>query len=1370
MDRKLLPYEHQLIDALGITKEEYLAFVAVQQEYADNKVGTALDIRNTGTEVAIVLTVVGILFQVGAALLAPKPKIPELEGPGGQNRSREARFAPTFGFNSAQELASYGDPVNLVYTNTAQNANGGVRLSGSLVWSAIESFGSDQVMLLLFVMGAARIQKVEANLTAFGQAPIHDFDPALFWLFYRANGSAKLSDAIFGKTDYIPYRLREGGGEVCRVLQNRYKNRSAREIGFSQCYTPSTSSVFGIYDPMPINVRMFVRDDDDGGPIDQPNKVTLSPGAANADNWQGDANRTFAVGEKVTLNLQKVQSSYDDDDPEDVVNRQADNLRRQYMENIGYGTVYKLGTAKFILHSHSDLDIDKKNVGFTFECIEGGREPSVFPGSDDLFDLQKTELRPAELQRALNQLKATTAKDTGSGFTVTKSSFTSEDQITTTLANIVINQNNYNSSQWGFTVDFTGYITVKWNDKVGFTHTTYVNRAGSLAETEALREELTSTNPPILPDTDNDRKRNLRNDKRDLRELISIIESGGCDDRGDNDDALPFKTAQARALADAVQKQLDTGRSKSLRDAILEDEQDVTRRILEKQGSAARNIQVGIASKRDRLANAEKNSRERGRRSFLKEHYYSDKPFIGIDGKEYPAGFEVIKAALKDDVQFNKLFADETGVKALRKACNEIIKEKKEAIEGLTKAIDNFYKRLKGLKQTEENPSFFTKCLVKSETASYETTSPCDVVRFTIKARLFRRIAGRQRIYGQDRVMEGYSAGDNGIRNRVAYFRFYYKTVNQANYERMPVLLAVRRGSESDAYLGLYFEPKNGKTGKNNRTRWQFKFEPVHDPMAHFNETTDSTVGFIEGTGSYQVIKDTIGGSFGGTTGSQLGFYGRVVTGLARGGLEGMPKADPEDTFEYDLFSNNTDTQVQFSFENGPEFSISAVNEQQFAGTDSEDGIGAQYDNLSTMAMVVRAGKNLQDLRKVTTFVSEGKDCYNVDTLSQAGESSSYAPDIFMDTAIDTVDGVGNYVPSIDSVLDIDALRLAKKFCKNNQLPKQEGSGKIELFMDGIIADATSWREFWVNNAPFSLLELVRKNGKEALLPAIPVNSDGRATVKDSSKASGVAPIPVPITALFTSGNILEGSYKEEFLDYGQETQPLIATIVYREMEIPDDETNEGSVFAKLNTVEVQRKEKAAYPVPENEKSRETFDASAFVTQREQAIMVGKLLVNQRMWIERGIEFKTFPSDSPVEPGSYIYVDVGNKFWDNTTAGKILEGKKLNSPLHEAESIANGTYNFLVYNHGAGDSVSSVEDSSLANVQVTNMTAPSLPDKYIGYMFVMGKLRTEQRVFRVTEVALEEEGEVRVKAVEYPCNDDLSAKIADFEPDKFTVR
>jgi hypothetical protein len=45
-ERKLMPYEHQLVDALGISKQEYLDFVAQQQIYSDPKEGTILDARN----------------------------------------------------------------------------------------------------------------------------------------------------------------------------------------------------------------------------------------------------------------------------------------------------------------------------------------------------------------------------------------------------------------------------------------------------------------------------------------------------------------------------------------------------------------------------------------------------------------------------------------------------------------------------------------------------------------------------------------------------------------------------------------------------------------------------------------------------------------------------------------------------------------------------------------------------------------------------------------------------------------------------------------------------------------------------------------------------------------------------------------------------------------------------------------------------------------------------------------------------------------------------------------------------------------------------------------------------------------------------
>jgi hypothetical protein len=441
-----------------------------------------------------------------------------------------------------------------------------------------------------------------------------------------------------------------------------------------------------------------------------------------------------------------------------------------------------------------------------------------------------------------------------------------------------------------------------------------------------------------------------------------------------------------------------------------------------------------------------------------------------------------------------------------------------------------------------------------------------------------------------------------------------------------------------------------------------------------------------------------------------------------------LKERGPLYTNEWDLFSNRSDTQVQFSFDGGPEFRITSVTEQQ------AESIAGKYANLSMMALGVFSGRGVQDLRAITAYVTQGKSSWIVNESTGArtysADSTSYAPDIFADTVLDRDNGIGKYAKS--EGIDWNGLALAKRFCKNNGLGTQ-------LFMDGVIADITSWRQFWVENAPFSLLEFARVGGRETLIPAVPTNTAGAANRE------------VNISALFTTGNILEGSYKEEFIDYGDSTQDIIATVIYRETETQD-------VFPRNASVQVQLSD-----VAENNAIRQTFDASQFVTLREQAILFGKLVCNQRRHIRRGIEFKTFPTDSPISPGAYIYVDIGLQTWDGITSGVIMEGGELNAPL--TDSIANGSYSVLTYKNDQAA-------QSFAGVGVTNGTAASLASK-AGYMFVLGAQSNRKRVFRVTEVQMDEEGEVTVKAMEHPCEavgNQLLSRIANFSGGLFNVR
>jgi hypothetical protein len=196
MTRRLLPYEYQLIKELGISEAEYLEFAQAQFDYSRVPADKLATPQNWET-VAIVLTIIGVLFQVGSALLAPKPELPSQQN---QRRRRDQSFAPRFGFNSAQELAKYGDPVNLVYCNVNQNETGGVRVATSLVWSAVQSFGSSQFMQMMAVIGASNISPdgIALGRAAFGQMPIRQFSAQRYWLYLRQNGILRFSDLRLG--------------------------------------------------------------------------------------------------------------------------------------------------------------------------------------------------------------------------------------------------------------------------------------------------------------------------------------------------------------------------------------------------------------------------------------------------------------------------------------------------------------------------------------------------------------------------------------------------------------------------------------------------------------------------------------------------------------------------------------------------------------------------------------------------------------------------------------------------------------------------------------------------------------------------------------------------------------------------------------------------------------------------------------------------------------------------------------------------------------------------------------------------------------------------------------------------------------------
>jgi hypothetical protein len=250
MTRKLLPYEYDLIDALGVSKEEYLDFVAQQHIYKDPKQGTVLDVRKRVLKLGNRFAIVGILFQVASIFLMPKPEQAE-----GSTQTRDQRLAPRTGFNGAQKLAVYGETVPLVYTSMKQNLDGGVRVSTLLLWSAILSFGNSQFMRLMMTIGASRIGAIDPNRTAIGQLPAKDITLSNVWQYFNSNGPTTYSNLLKGSTQ-DPTR----SGATRTDTTAKLNGLPGRKEGFSQCFSPTTANAVGVTGFIPINADVLTLD------------------------------------------------------------------------------------------------------------------------------------------------------------------------------------------------------------------------------------------------------------------------------------------------------------------------------------------------------------------------------------------------------------------------------------------------------------------------------------------------------------------------------------------------------------------------------------------------------------------------------------------------------------------------------------------------------------------------------------------------------------------------------------------------------------------------------------------------------------------------------------------------------------------------------------------------------------------------------------------------------------------------------------------------------------------------------------------------------------------------------------------------------
>lgn len=292
----LLPYEKQLIKTIGCSEEEYRYFVSEAIKKA--KVRPAgyehiPDIRNDAVVTPIIVSlVVGTLFSVAAAVLAPKPKPPkavEREGTTSKNLGSitgASRFVSTFGFDTVAELASFGEVIPVIFGLYSKTYRiGGILVSPKLVWSRMFSYGRQQAAQLHFVVGEQGrpidggfegIKPPELSGIFIGNNAL-DAVLSDYFDFYWKRGTyssdyfrIRQQNKLYGDADVLNDTLPTGTlGEVFVTPTQEGDN----DVAFCSSYSPVNNTEFGVYAPIAngtiyrVTWRVISRPDfkDDGG-------------------------------------------------------------------------------------------------------------------------------------------------------------------------------------------------------------------------------------------------------------------------------------------------------------------------------------------------------------------------------------------------------------------------------------------------------------------------------------------------------------------------------------------------------------------------------------------------------------------------------------------------------------------------------------------------------------------------------------------------------------------------------------------------------------------------------------------------------------------------------------------------------------------------------------------------------------------------------------------------------------------------------------------------------------------------------------------------------------------------------------------------
>ena len=528
-----------------------------------------------------------------------------------------------------------------------------------------------------------------------------------------------------------------------------------------------------------------------------------------------------------------------------------------------------------------------------------------------------------------------------------------------------------------------------------------------------------------------------------------------------------------------------------------------------------------------------------------------------------------------------------------------------------------------------------------------------------------------------------YSAADT----RYSFFRILYRDIDSdsSGFDASTNLYGVRSATGVDVYNYLRFKYNDSK-------RREFRFMPVSSWEIRSGEASGDLYAIDAHDSTELTVTEN---------GYMLQFVGEQVTlndlelktfknPNANNVQLGVAPHDDTGEFYVDRYARIAEAFIYDSVSttaSEPEHKISYIN------IISENESTPNYDDMSIVGLNIRSSKELRALDQLSVYCEGGvtKDG------TPGGDPIHLFPDVFQDLLTNDRFGTGEFFDSAQ--IDTASFTAANTWTEDRN-----------YYFNGAISEKINLRTWGAERARDFLLDLSVSSGKFKLEPTVRFDD------------------PEPIAAMYSSGNIIDGTLQVNYLDTQDRLDPIVS-VRWRE-ERRDTNIDSKGLFPQIREFNVRRSGVSEdAPVIQ-------VDLSNFCTSRKHAEDRAKLECQSKRYITHAVNFKTVPSETGIAAGSIIKLGIETIYYEQPQNGAISNTGEVTS----WPPLADGTHSVLLWDG------STMQERKL---EIVDGKAPAFKNS----VFCIQDSKQKAGTYKVSSVSFDEDGNVDVEALYWPVND-----------------